>query len=89
MSKFNRTNARAVGTSVLDRDGGAPATTNEGGEGYTRSDKSELFLLAVSNFVGEGSFYDNKESVDTRFVDLSRKVAASIVTGKQIGRAHV
>src|SRR5438093_1620789 len=36
------------------------AATHEGGEGFSRDAKSELFLLAVANMVREDTFYDER-----------------------------
>lgn len=53
----------------------APDTlTYEGGAGYTRKTKSELFLLAVANMVGEDSFYEKGADRDKRFRELVAKV---------------
>lgn len=46
---------------------GAPATTFEGGAAYTRDVKSELFLFAAVNMVGEDSFYESVGDRDARF----------------------
>lgn len=51
--------------------------TAEGGAGWTRDAKSELFLLAITNMVGEDTFYESAEKRDKRFSDLARKVAKS------------
>lgn len=49
----------------------APAT-HEGGSGFAKDVKTELFTLALTNFVGENTFYESAGSRDTRFVDLVR-----------------
>ncbi|HEY5201644.1 MAG TPA: TROVE domain-containing protein [Acidothermaceae bacterium] len=54
---------------------GEVTTTQQGGVGYIRDAKSELFLLAVSNMVGEDTFYEGKSERDKRFRDLVRSVA--------------
>lgn len=51
----------------------ASGTTYNGGVGYTYDDKSQLFLLGVTNFVGEDTFYEDAKGRDTRFRDLVRK----------------
>lgn len=43
--------------------------------GYEREKKSELFLLAVANFVGQDTFYEKAQDRDDRFASLSREVA--------------
>lgn len=53
----------------------APDTaTYGGGAGFTRKTKGELFLLAVSNMVGEDTFYEGSSERDARFRDLIAKV---------------
>lgn len=49
--------------------------TAEGAPGYGRDAKSELFLLAVTNMVGEDTFYESANSRDARFEQLVRHVA--------------
>lgn len=74
--KFNRprTSARGSGPIVtLD----APVLTHEGGVGHARDLKSELFMLAVSNMVGEGTFYETADDRDLRYELLVRQAAAA------------
>lgn len=73
MAKFNRATARATGTSAVTSLG--PATTHEGAAGFARDAKSELFLLAVTNMVGEATFYESAGARDSRFVELVHTVA--------------
>jgi hypothetical protein len=49
--------------------------TAEGGVGYVRDAKGELFLLAVSNFVNEATFYESAKDRDSRYVNLVRQMA--------------
>jgi hypothetical protein len=51
--------------------------TFEGGNGFSRDEKSELFLLAITNFVNEDTFYESGDTRDNRFRDLIHKVTAS------------
>jgi hypothetical protein len=51
------------------------AQTYEGGAGFERKAKSELFLLAVSNMVGEETFYEEAADRDERFRTLVAQVA--------------
>jgi len=44
--------------------------TYEGGIGHSRDAKSELFLLAVTNMVGEHTFYESARKRDLRYVEL-------------------
>lgn len=53
----------------------ASGLTYEGAPGYARTEKSELFLLAVSNMVGEDTFYEGKTDRDRRFRHLVETVA--------------
>ena len=48
--------------------------TAEGGEGFTRSTKDELFLLAVANMVGVDTHYETGKSRDDRFERLIHEV---------------
>ncbi len=63
MTKFNQ----PVTTPVK-------AMTYEGGQGYLRSEKQELFLLAVTNLVSEDTFYEASDVRDKRFKDLIASV---------------
>lgn len=50
-------------------------TTNHGGAtAYTRDAKSDLFLLGVSNFVSEDTFYESANARDKRFLELVHTV---------------
>jgi hypothetical protein len=51
--------------------------TFEGGDGYARDAKGQLFLLAVTNFVGESTFYETSQSRDSRYASLIREVTKS------------
>jgi hypothetical protein len=51
--------------------------TFEGAPAYTRDDKSALFLLAVSNFYGEDTFYEKAGDRNDRFRGLVQRVAAN------------
>ncbi|MEU0552692.1 TROVE domain-containing protein [Dactylosporangium sp. NPDC006015] len=44
--------------------------TYQGGPGYSRDLKSELFLLAVANMVGEQTFYESAGDRDQRYREL-------------------
>lgn len=69
MSKFNAATGRtSTGPISVERD---PSTiTAQGGAGYIRDAKSELFMLAVANMVGENTFYEGSSERDQRFRDL-------------------
>ncbi|WP_042409372.1 TROVE domain-containing protein [Streptacidiphilus carbonis] len=74
MSRFNTRTAKPVGTSPVAATG-QTAATHEGGTGYVRDARSELFLLAVANFVGQDTFYENGGDRDDRYTQLVRKLA--------------
>lgn len=54
---------------------GQRGRTAQGGPGYERKFRGELFLLATTNFVSEDTFYEQALARDNRFVDLVRKAA--------------
>ncbi|MBT2366738.1 TROVE domain-containing protein [Streptomyces sp. ISL-10] len=49
--------------------------TYEGGAGFERDPRFELFLLAVANFVGQETFYEAAGDRDNRFAALVRRLA--------------
>jgi hypothetical protein len=51
--------------------------THEGAPGYAHDAKSALFLLAVSNMVGEDTFYESATDRDRRYVSLVHEVAVA------------
>ena len=51
--------------------------THQGGAGYARPPKAELFLLAMANMVGHHSFYEEADARDKRYVQLVRTLAVS------------
>jgi hypothetical protein len=73
MSKFNTTGTRPAVFSPIVAEQSGSGLTYEGGTGYARNTQSELFLLAVSNMVGEATFYESAEKRDTRFAELVQK----------------
>ncbi|MBO1418172.1 TROVE domain-containing protein [Streptomyces sp. FH025] len=56
---------------------GTLVANREGGRGYVREPKSELFLLAVSHLFGHESFYETAAERDERFIGLIREHAVS------------
>ena len=71
MSKFNTTTrARPAVSSPVTTERTASGRTFEGGAGYARDVKSELFLLAVTNMVGEQTFYETGAQRDDRYEQL-------------------
>jgi hypothetical protein len=73
MARFNLRTIRARTTSPVTST--AAARTHEGGAGVLREPKSELFLLALANFVTQKTFYESGEDRDDRFAALVRKLA--------------
>lgn len=74
MGKFNKVTKTGVQSPIKST---TLAVNHQGGLGFARDLKSELFLLAVSNFVGKDTFYEDAQSRDNRFVVLSQKVAVA------------
>ena len=72
MGKFGRTGqpliAGPLGVTETE------TVTYEGAPAHVRDAKSELFLLAVSNMVGEQTFYEGAQDRDQRFVKLVHQV---------------
>ncbi|MCX4747445.1 TROVE domain-containing protein [Kitasatospora sp. NBC_01287] len=56
---------------------GEQRANHQGGTGFVREPKSELFLLAVSNLVSQESFYESGGSRDDRFTALVRELAVT------------
>ncbi|MEU8829314.1 TROVE domain-containing protein [Streptomyces sp900116325] len=74
MSRFNTRAARPAVSSPVTTTG-ERTTTHEGATGHLRDAKSELFLLSVSNFVGQDVFYEKGGQRDDRYTQLIRKFA--------------
>lgn len=66
MAKFART--RTAPTSPVTTIG--TTSTFEGGAGFTRDVKSDLFIFAATNMVGEATFYEKAGDRDDRFRQL-------------------
>jgi len=78
MSKFNRTALRAAtGRGPITAEATPTGLTHEGAPGYAHDTKSALFLLAVSNMVGEDTFYESATDRDRRYVNLVGEVAVA------------
>jgi len=78
MSKFNSPKVRpASGVSPVSTEQTPSGATFEGGPGFARTAKSELFLLAVTNMVGERTFYEKASDRDSRYEQLVRHVAVA------------
>lgn len=75
MSKFNSVSKTRKGVSSPIKSTELTTFTGNGAVAYKREEKSELFLLAVSNMVGKDTFYESAKARDDRYVALVRKVA--------------
>lgn len=81
MSKFSGSNAttkpavRTFGVApTKTKSSGRVVRTHEGGVAYEKGDKTALFTLAVTNMVGEPTFYESGKDRDDRFRTLVRTV---------------
>ncbi|MFF9505965.1 TROVE domain-containing protein [Streptomyces sp. NPDC014724] len=74
MARFNIRAVRPRATSPV-KSSGQTAPTHQGGRGHLRDNRSELFLLAVANFVSQQTFYEDGEQRDDRFAQLVRVLA--------------
>jgi hypothetical protein len=76
MARSNGKAARARPVSRVTSTGRV-LRTYEGGRGRERDARSELFLLAVSNFVSQQTFYETGTDRDDRFAKLVRELAVT------------
>ncbi|OPC84207.1 RNA-binding protein [Embleya scabrispora] len=74
MSRFNTRSARPTVFSPVTTTG-RTTTNHQGTVGHLRDARSELFLLAVANFVGTDTFYEAGGERDDRYTALVRTVA--------------
>lgn len=65
---------KVLGTSPVTT-AAAPLTTFEGAAAFSRDAKSDLFLLATTNFFGEDTFYEAANVRNDRFIGLVHRVA--------------
>ena len=70
MSRFNMKFARSAGRGPLATEAVPSGQTHEGGTGYARDARSELFLRATASFAGEDSFYEEAAVRDDRMREL-------------------
>ncbi len=76
MSKFNTTAVRpARGRGPVATLPEITTKTFQGAPAFERDAKSALFMLAVSNMVGEGTFYETGTARDDRYRQLVHQVA--------------
>lgn len=76
MARFNTRTVRPSASSPVTSTG-ERSTTYEGGAGHLRDSRSELYLLAVANMVGQDTFYESSGQRDDRFTQLVRQLAVS------------
>ncbi|MFI6153959.1 TROVE domain-containing protein [Kitasatospora sp. NPDC051170] len=78
MSRFNlrKKKAPAGPVSAVATTGRVVVNAN-GGAGHVRDARSELFLLAVANMVGQHSFHERGGDRDDRYTALVRELAVS------------
>ncbi|MER6537521.1 TROVE domain-containing protein [Streptomyces sp900105755] len=76
MARFNTKAARAQPISRVTSTGRV-LRTFQGGLGRERDARSELFLLAVANFVSQQTFYESGTDRDDRFAKLLRELAVT------------
>ncbi|MFE2563011.1 TROVE domain-containing protein [Streptomyces mirabilis] len=74
MSRFNARSTRPAVSSPVTTTG-EQTVTHEGATGHLRDARSELFLLSVSNFVGQDAFYEKGGDRDDRYERLIRQLA--------------
>jgi hypothetical protein len=75
MSKFNTQTARTAVHGAVVTEAVPSGRTHEGGPGYARDAKPELFLLAVANMGSEDTFYESATARDSRYAGLVRQAA--------------
>jgi len=75
MPKFNKPATRAASKNLITTEQAPSTVTYEGAPAYVRDVKSELFLLALANFVGENTFYEKAGDRDARYRALVRQAA--------------
>jgi hypothetical protein len=76
MARFNTKAAKTQPTSRVTSTGRV-LRTYQGGRGRERDARSELFLLAVANFVSQQTFYESGADRDDRFATLVRELAVT------------
>lgn len=68
MGKFSTKTQRAATRTPITTT--TPTRTHEGGAGFHRDARSELFMLGISNLVGEDTFYEDARDRDNRYSKL-------------------
>jgi hypothetical protein len=75
VAKFNTTTTKVSVSSPVQAEHTPSGRTYNQAPGHARDAKSELFLLAVANLVGQPTFYEKANERDNRFGELVRTVA--------------
>lgn len=78
MAKYNTRRGRqtpGAARSPITTELSPSGKTHEGAAGYARDAKSELFLMAVSSFAGEQSFYESAGEQHARLIALVHGIA--------------
>jgi TROVE domain len=75
MSKFNTPATRTAAHGPLATEAQPSGKTHEGGTGYARDAKSELFLRTTASFAGEDNFYEQAQVRDDRARALTEHLA--------------
>ena len=73
MAKLN-VKGTPSGTGVLGTSKTPSGLTHEGGTGYKRDAKSELFLRGTTMFAGQNSFYEKADASDARAIELALEI---------------
>ncbi|GAA2987849.1 MULTISPECIES: TROVE domain-containing protein [unclassified Kitasatospora] len=76
MSRFNFRRSKAGPSSPVATTGERTVNHN-GGPGFVRDRKSELFLLAIANMVGQDTFHERGGDRDDRYTALVRELAVA------------
>lgn len=76
MTRFNAKTKKTVPPRPLQTAATPSGLTGNAAPGFARDAKGELFLLAVSNFVGQDTFYEKAGTRDDRFLKLIYQVVA-------------
>lgn len=76
MTKFSKTTPARPKSPVRTVSARPDTRTHGGTPAYSRDAKSDLYLLAVTNLVGEATFYESAETRDARFEGLVHQVTA-------------
>jgi hypothetical protein len=76
MSKF-ATQPIKKSQPLVSIESAGETVTHHGAPAFSRTPKSDLFLLGVSNFVSEDTFYEGAATRDERFVNLVHEVTKS------------